>query len=58
MRGANIFGGSMREARASGADLSKSNLFGADLCRMFTNEATDLRGADVGQTVIEARKGR
>ena len=58
MRGANVFGGSMREARALGADLSESNLFGADLCRMFTNEATNLRGADVGQTVIEARKGR
>lgn len=58
MRGANVFGGSMREARALGADLSASNLFGADLCRMFTNEATDMRGADVGQTVIEARKGR
>ena len=48
----------MREARAFGADLSGSNLFGADLCRMFTNEATELRGADVGRTVIEARKGR
>ena len=58
MRGANVFGGSMREARALGADLSASNLFGADLCRMFTNEATDMRSADVGQTVIEARKGR
>ncbi|HIT02909.1 MAG TPA: pentapeptide repeat-containing protein, partial [Candidatus Caccocola faecipullorum] len=58
MRGVNLFGGSMREARAFGADLSGSNLFGADLCRMFTNEATELRGADVGRTVIEARKGR
>lgn len=58
MRGVNLFGGSMREARAFGADLSGSNLFGADLCRMFANEATNLRGADVGRTVIEARKGR
>lgn len=58
MRGVNLFGGSMREARAFGTDLSGSNLFGADLCRMFANEATNLRGADAGQTVIEARKGR
>ena len=58
MRGVNLFGGSMREARAFGADLSGSNLFGADLCRMFANEATNLRGADVGRTVVEARKGR
>ena len=58
MCGVNLFGGSMREARAFGADLSGSNLFGADLCRMFANEATNLRGADVGRTVIEARKGR
>ena len=58
MRGVNLFGGSMRETRAFGADLSGCNLFGADLCRMFANEATELRGADVGRTVIEARKGR
>ena len=58
MCGVNLFGGSMREARAFGADLSGSNLFGADLCRMFANEATNLRGADVGRTVVEARKGR
>lgn len=57
MRCVNLFRGSLREARAFGADLSGSNLFSADLCRMFVNEATEMGGADVGQTIIEARKG-
>ncbi|OUO93847.1 DUF2169 domain-containing protein [Cloacibacillus sp. An23] len=58
MRGIDLFRGSLREARLHGADLSKSNLFGADLCRIFTDGATDMSGADCGQTVVEARKGR
>ncbi len=58
MRGIDLFRGSLREARASGTDLSRSNLFGADLCRLFTDDRTDLSGADYGQTIIEAREGR
>ena len=48
-------GSSLREARLHAADVRNANLYGADLYRLGTDDATRLDGAHIARTILAAR---
>lgn len=58
LRRADLFEASLREARLHGADAREANLYGADLYRLGLDGNSRLDGADLGRTIVAARKGR